>query len=123
MSYDYEKTSIGLYRGIFKDNYTTDVGHYLKPDKDLAGSPEIAPVLHPTFEDDTGDGKPSRAADILRNQTTGMYDPDTGGTSAFDRPNVLRRADGDFYIPKGTDIPPDFIKKYFAAGLQQASAT
>lgn len=28
-----------------------------------------------------------------------------------------------FKLPKGTDIPPDFIKKYFAAGLQQASAT
>jgi Tse2 ADP-ribosyltransferase toxins len=36
-----------------------------------------------------------------------MYDPDTGGTSTFDRPNVLRRADGDFLVPAETDIPPD----------------
>ncbi|HFH4551456.1 TPA: type VI secretion system effector Tse2, partial [Pseudomonas aeruginosa] len=36
---------------------------------------------------------------------------DTGGTSVFDRAGVLRRADGDFVIPDGTDIPPDLKVK------------
>lgn len=108
MSYDYEKTSVALYRSVFLDNYSTDVSCYLAPDKDLANADEIAPILHPTFgiaESAAGDS--SRAADILVNKATGMYDPDTGGTSVFDQRNVLRRADGDFYIPSGTDIPPD----------------
>jgi hypothetical protein len=110
MSYDYERTSVALYRAIFKDNYSTDVTKYLLPDKDLANAEIIAPILHPTFEFDSVGG-PSRAADILRNKDTGMYDPDTGGTSVFDRRNVLRRADGDFYIPDGTDIPPELKVK------------
>ncbi len=29
----------------------------------------------------------------------------------FDRAGVLRRADGDFVIPDGTDIPPDLKVK------------
>lgn len=41
-----------------------------------------------------------------------MFEPDSGGTSVFDRAGVLRRADGDFFIPAGTDIPPDLkVKK------------
>jgi len=112
MGYDYEKTSIALYRAIFKGNYTTDVSCYLKPDKDLVNADEIAPILHPTFEVVAGSGIHKRPPDILPNKETGMYDPDTGGTSVFDRPGVLRRADGDFYIPEGTDIPPDLkVKK------------
>jgi hypothetical protein len=112
MGYDYEKTSIALYRAIFKDNYTTNVNCYLIPDKDLANADEIAPILHPTFTVSTGSGVHKRPPDILPNKDTGMYDPDTGGTSVFDRPNVLRRADGDFFIPDGTDIPPDLkVKK------------
>lgn len=82
------------------------------PDKDLANADEIAPILHPTFTVSTGSGVHKRPPDILPNKDTGMYDPDTGGTSVFDRSNVLRRADGDFFIPDGTDIPPDLkVKK------------
>lgn len=107
MSYDYEKTSIALYRAVFKGNYTTDVSYYLKPDKDLSCADEIAPILHPTFGALAGGGGYTRPPDIVPNKETGMYDPDTGGTSVFDRSNVLQRADGDFLIPEGTDIPPD----------------
>jgi hypothetical protein len=112
MCYDYEKTSIALYRAIFKDNYAIDVHCYLKPDKDLANAEKIAPILHPTFAVVIGTGTHKRPPDILPNKETGMYDPDTGGTSVFDRAGVLRRADGDFTIPDGTDIPPDLkVKK------------
>lgn len=112
MSYDYEKTSIDLYRAIFKENFTTDVSCYLKPDKDLADANSIAPILHPTFSELSGEGALRRPPDIIANPDTGMYDPDTGGTSVFNRPRVLRRAEGDFFIPSGTDIPPDLkVKK------------
>jgi hypothetical protein len=112
ISYDYEKTSIALYRAVFKENHSTDVSCYLKPDKDLADTKEIAPILHPAFEVLPGNGVYKRPPDILPNKETGMYGPDTGGTSVFDRAGVLRRADGDFFIPDGTNIPPDLkVKK------------
>lgn len=101
MSYDYEKTSLNLYRSIFFDNYPQDVSSYLAPDEELANSEEIAPILHPTWEHS---GR--RGPDIVP-KNDGMYHPDTGGTSTFDRANVLRRAEGDFLIPEGTPIPPD----------------
>lgn len=44
---------------------------------------------------------------IVANDRTGMFEPDAGGTSVFDRAAVLKRADGDFFLPEGTDIPPD----------------
>ncbi|MCO3162612.1 hypothetical protein FA227_28840, partial [Pseudomonas aeruginosa] len=50
MSYDYEKTSLTLYRAVFKANYESDVGRYLRPDKELAEAAEVAPLLHPTFD-------------------------------------------------------------------------
>lgn len=112
MSYDYEKTSADLYRAIFRDNYKLDIGCYLKPDEELAEAEEIAPILHPTFEVPATSAKHLRPPDIVSNKKTGMYDPDTGGTSVFDRPGVLRRANGDFFIADGTDIPPDIkVKK------------
>ncbi len=107
MSYDYEKTSISLYRALFQDNYDVDVSCYLKPDKELANANEIAPILHPAFDAVIRGSSRPRPPDIQPNEQTGMYDPDTGGTSVFDRPNVLRRAKGDFLIPDGTNIPPD----------------
>ena len=111
MGYDYEKTSIDLYRAIFKQNYSTDVSCYLKPDKELANADSVAPILYPTFGE-SGGGTLRRPPDIVPNKDTGMYEPDTGGTSVFDRPWVLRRSDGDFFIPSGTDIPPDLkVKK------------
>ncbi|WP_134628044.1 type VI secretion system effector Tse2, partial [Pseudomonas aeruginosa] len=55
-------------------------------------------------------GVPARAPDIVAGRD-GLYAPDTGGTSVFDRAGVLRRADGDFVIPDGTDIPPDLKVK------------
>ena len=101
MLYDYENTSIALYRALFKENYIVDVACYLKPDIALANAAEMAPILHPTFT------SASRAPDIVANRATGMYDPDTGGTSVFDRPGALSRSDGDLFIPEGTEIPPD----------------
>ena len=110
MSYDYDKTSVDLYRAVFKSNFETDVGRYLKPDRELADSESIAPILHPTLAESAG--KPfSRPPDIVANKQTGMFEPDSGGTSVFDRAGVLRRADGDFFIPAGTDIPPDLTVK------------
>lgn len=53
MSYDYEKTSLTLYRAVFKANYDGDVGRYLHPDKELAEAAEVAPLLHPTFDSPT----------------------------------------------------------------------
>ncbi len=50
MSYDYEKTSLTLYRAVFKANYDGDIGRYLRPDKELAEAAEVAPLLHPTFD-------------------------------------------------------------------------
>ena len=112
MAYDFEKTSVPLYRAIFKSNYASDVTCYLTPDADLAEAERIAPILHPSFEAVGSATAASRPPDIVSNRVTGMYDPDTGGTSVFDRPNVLKRADGDFLIPDGTDIPPDLkVKK------------
>lgn len=112
MAYDYEKASLCLFRAIFKGNYAGDVSCYLKPKVNLAGSATVAPLLHPTFEEVRATGARSRPPDIVPNRETGMYEPDTGGTSVFDRPGVLRRADGDFWIPEGTDIPPDLkVKK------------
>lgn len=110
MSYDYEKTSLTLYRAVFKANYDGDVGRYLHPDKELAEAAEVAPLLHPTFDSPNTPGVPARAPDIVAGRY-GLYAPDTGGTSVFDRAGVLRRADGDFVIPDGTDIPPDLKVK------------
>lgn len=110
MGYDFEKTSVNLYRAIFKDNYSVDVGCYLKPDRELADAEAIAPILHPTLAE-TVTGALRRPPDIVPNKKTGKYEPDTGGTSVFDRPGVLKRADGDFFIPEGTDIPPDLKVK------------
>ncbi|HHL2373661.1 TPA: type VI secretion system effector Tse2 [Pseudomonas aeruginosa] len=110
MSYDYEKTSLTLYRAVFKANYDGDVGRYLRPDKELAEAAEVAPPLHPTFDSPNTPGVPARAPDIVAGRD-GLYAPDTGGTSVFDRAGVLRRADGDFVIPDGTDIPPDLKVK------------
>ncbi|CRQ61239.1 enterobactin exporter EntS [Pseudomonas aeruginosa] len=110
MSYDYEKTSLTLYRAVFKANYDGDVGRYLRPDKELAEAAEVAPLLHPTFDSPNTPGVPARAPDIVAGRD-GLYAPDTGGTSVFDRAGVLRRADGDFVIPDGTDIPPDLKVK------------
>lgn len=106
MGFAYEKTSVSLYRALFPDNYSTDVSGYLKPDEDLANAAEIAPILHPTWEASNGEVQ-RRPPDIAVNKATGKYDPDTGGTSVFDRPGVLKRAIGDFFIPDGTDLPPD----------------
>lgn len=110
MSYDYEKTSLTLYRAVFKANYDGDVGRYLRPDQELAEAAEVAPLLHPTFDSPNTPGVPARAPDIVAGRD-GLYAPDTGGTSVFDRAGVLRRADGDFVIPDGTDIPPDLKVK------------
>ncbi|WP_338849170.1 hypothetical protein V8J88_09485 [Massilia sp. W12] len=112
MSYDYEKTSVDLYRAVFKSNFPVDVSCYLKPDRDLADASDIAAILHPTFGVEAGGGIAKRPPDIVPNKITAMYEPDTGGTSVFDRAGVLRRADGDFYLPEGTEIPPDLkVKK------------
>lgn len=109
MAYDFEITSVDLYRAIFKSNYPHDIGAYLIPDITLANAAEIAPILHPTF---AAGGAEKRPPDINANPTTGMFEPDTGGTSVFDRAGVLKRADGDFVIPEGTEIPPGIkIKK------------
>ena len=110
MGYDYGRTSLHLYRAIFKDNYSVDVTCYLRPDKELADAESIAPILHPTLEQTAG-ARMRRPPDIVPNRQTGEYEPDTGGTSVFDRARVLKRADGDFFIPKGTDIPPDLKVK------------
>ncbi|WP_457328531.1 Tse2 family ADP-ribosyltransferase toxin [Rhizobacter sp. P5_C2] len=107
MSHNYEKTSVPLYRAIFLANYTSDVRCYLAPDRDLADAKEIAPILHPQLLPSLTPRGDQRPADIQRNASTGMYHPDTGGTSVFDSAKALRRADGDFHIPAGTDIPPD----------------
>jgi len=101
VSYQYEKTNLDLYRAIFFVNYSVDVSSYLKPDKELANAKEIAPILHPTW---SHNGR--RPPDIVPDKD-GNYWPDTGGTSTFDRPGVLRLAQGDFFIPEGTPIPPD----------------
>lgn len=61
MSYDYEKTSLTLYRAVFKANYDGDVGRYLRPDKELAEAAEVAPLLHPTFDSPNTPGVPARA--------------------------------------------------------------
>lgn len=106
MHYDYQKTSISLYRAVFKSNFSTDVSCYLSPDADLANASEVAPILHPTFEQ-VATGAHKRPPDILPNKNTGEYDPDTGGTSVFDKPGALKRADFDFFIPAGTHIPPN----------------
>ena len=112
MSYQYEKTEQDLYRALFKDNYDGSIASYLKPDKDLADAKELLPILHPPLEARTLGNGSVRPPDIVLNRKTQMYDPDTGGTSVFDRPGVLRRSDGDFCIPEGTDLPPDLkIKK------------
>lgn len=111
MDYDYEKTSVSLYRAVFKDNYFCDVSCYLKPDKDMANVDNIAPILHPTFDAIAAGGVHSRPPDIVSNRMTGMYEPDTGGTSVFDRAGVLRRSDGDFRIPEKTDIPSESESK------------
>lgn len=105
MGFNYEKTKVNLYRALFPDNYSTDVSCYLKPDEAMANAADIAPILHPTF-DALGGGAQRRPPDIAVNKKTGMYDPDTGGTSVFDRAGVLKRAIGDFVIPDGTEIPP-----------------
>lgn len=105
MDFDYQKTDCDLYRAIFRDNFTMDVTTYLRPDIELANAPTIAPLLHPTFEPVMAAGR-LRAPDILANKETGKYEPDTGGTSVFDRAGVLKAADFDFHIPEGTDIPP-----------------
>ncbi|MBF3290331.1 type VI secretion system effector Tse2, partial [Pseudomonas aeruginosa] len=65
MSYDYEKTSLTLYRAVFKANYDGDVGRYLHPDKELAEAAEVAPLLHPTFDSPNTPGVPARAPDIV----------------------------------------------------------
>mgnify|MGYP003676986688 CR=1 FL=1 len=104
MNFEYEKTDLNLYRAIFFDNYSEDVSSYLKPDEELANAEITAPILHPTW---TNNG--IRPADIKVNLDDRLYHPNTGGTSTFDRANVLRRADGDFLIPEGTPIPPDLI--------------
>ena len=101
MGYDYEKTSISLYRAIFKENFDSDVSGYLKPDAELANAEEIAPILHPTFEEAEGGGGHRRPPDIVVNKKSGMYDPDTGGTSVFDRPGVLSAADLPLTTPYG----------------------
>jgi len=106
MSYDFEKTSVDLYRAVFVDNYAVDVSCYLQPDKDLANAADIAPILHPAFESAPSPELPRRPPDIVPNRKTGLYDPDSGGTSVFDRRGVLRSADWDFWIPGGTDVPP-----------------
>lgn len=106
MDYKYEKTRVALYRALFPENFSTDVSCYLKPDEDLANAEELAPVLHPTFEASDG-GIQRRPPDIVVNKATGQFDPNTGGTSVFDRAGVLKRSMGDFVIPDGTDIPPD----------------
>ena len=80
------------------------------PDQELAEAAEVAPLLHPTFDSPNTPGVPARAPDIVAGRD-GLYAPDTGGTSVFDRAGVLRRADGDFVIPDGTDIPPDLKVK------------
>ena len=103
MSYDYEKSSVDLYRAIFFDNYNGNVNSYLCPDEELSNAREIAPILHPTYVAKS----PRRPPDIVPNIKTGKYHPDTGGTSVFDRVGVLKRANGDFFLPEGTDIPPD----------------
>jgi len=111
MSYNYEKTEVDLYRAVFKENFDSDVSRYLHPDRELAESVVIAPILHPTLTETVGKTF-SRPPDIVPNKQTGMCEPDTGGTSVFDRRGVLRRASGDFHIPAGTDIPPDLkVKK------------
>jgi hypothetical protein len=99
-----KKTSVKLYRAIFFENFSSDVSCYLKPDEDMMNSEEIAGILHPTFSPDDG-----RLPDIVAKQ--GKYQPDSGGTSTFNRPNVLKRADGDFYIPDKTPITPDLKVK------------
>ncbi len=82
MNFNYEKTSLDLYRAIFFDNYSVDVSSYLRPDEDLANSEEIAPILHSTW---SYNGR--RPPDIVADKS-GSYKPDTGGTSTFDRSGV-----------------------------------
>lgn len=106
MPFDYKKINCDLYRAVFKDNFTSDVMKYLRPDVALANAAEIAPLLHPTFDTVLIGGRP-RLPDIPINVQTGKYDPDTGGTSLFDRSGVLKRADFDFFLPEGTEIPPE----------------
>lgn len=72
MSYDYEKTSLTLYRAVFKANYDGDVGRYLRPDKELAEAAEVAPLLHPTFDSPNTPGVPARAPDIVAGRD-GLY--------------------------------------------------
>jgi hypothetical protein len=103
MSYDYKKSSEDLFRAIFFDNYEGDVSCYLRPDEELSNSKEIAPILHPAYVSKS----PTRPPDISPKPATGKYHPDTGGTSTFDRAGVLRSSNGDFFLPEGTDIPPD----------------
>ena len=111
MLYQYEKTTVSLYRAIFNSNFQQNMACYLMPDAELANAEAIAPILHPAFEITAKPGLPTRPADILPNAATGEYDPDTGGTSLFERRGVLKSADGDFLIPDGTDIPPDLKVK------------
>ena len=60
MSYDYDKTSVDLYRAVFKSNFETDVGRYLKPDRELADSESIAPILHPLSPNRLASRSPGR---------------------------------------------------------------
>ncbi len=117
MNYKYErmlwvtimkKSGVDLFRAIFLENYNGDISAYLIPDKELANTKETAPILHPVYEPKSS----RRPADITPNAQTGLFEPDTGGTSVFDRAGVLKRADGDFFLPECTEIPPDLkIKK------------
>lgn len=106
MTHTQGKTGANFYRALFKGNFSVDIRYYLRPDRELEDSEQVAPILHPTLATTTGT-EYSRPPDIVPNKLTGMYEPNAGGTSVFDRPNVLKRADGDFLIPEGTIVPPD----------------
>ena len=109
MSYDYEKTSL------------TSTGRYSRPTTTATSVATCAPTRNsPRLRK-----SPAAASDLRqpqhpwrprpraghRRRPRWPYAPDTGGTSVFDRAGVLRRADGDFVIPDGTDIPPDLKVK------------
>jgi len=51
----YGKTGADLYRAVFKADFQTDVGRYLRPDRELADSESIPAILHPTLVESAGD--------------------------------------------------------------------
>lgn len=104
------ETALDLFRSIHK----TTAGYDNGPIVDGAA---VTGVLYPDFVDrDLGKGK-IRPADVRLAPGKGGIDEvqPKGGTSLFDKPNVLPGGAKNwhsFKIPKGTDIPASLIVRF-----------